>query len=70
MSVGPGDVIDLHDGIGRGTFDPDGAHASELMARRLTEVEALPRFIEEVGSRGIRLGTVSELMDARASIEV
>lgn len=70
MSVGPGDVIDLHDGIGRGTFDPDGAHASELMERRLTELEALPSFIEEVGSRGIRLGTVSELIDARATIEV
>jgi len=34
-AVGPGDVVGLHDGIGRGSFDPGGALARRLRARRL-----------------------------------
>jgi peptidoglycan-N-acetylglucosamine deacetylase len=69
-STGPGDILDLHDGIGRGTFNPDGAFAAELMDRRVTEVAALPRFIEELGAKGVRLGTISDLMAARGRTEV
>jgi peptidoglycan-N-acetylglucosamine deacetylase len=69
-STGPGDIIDLHDGIGRGTFNPRGDFAAELMDRRLTELAALPRFIEELGAKGVRLGTISDLMATRARTEV
>lgn len=69
-SVNGGDIIDLHDGIGRGTFNRGEDFAAELMDRRLTEVDALPRFIEGLTARGIRLGTVSDLMAVRARTEV
>jgi peptidoglycan-N-acetylglucosamine deacetylase len=69
-SVNGGDIIDLHDGIGRGTFNRGEDFAEELMDRRLTEVEALPRFIEGLADRGVRLGTVSDLMAVRTLTEV
>lgn len=69
-STGPGDILDMHDGIGRGTFNPRGAFAAELMDRRVTEVDALPRFIENLGAKGVRLGTISDLMAARRRTEV
>jgi peptidoglycan-N-acetylglucosamine deacetylase len=63
-TVAPGDVVALHDGIGRGTFRPRGTGAHELRARRLVEVEALPAAVERVLGRGLRLVTVSALLDA------
>lgn len=63
-AVGPGDVLALHDGIGRGTFDPDGAQARFLRARRAVEVAALPAAIEGVLARNLWLVTASELVDA------
>jgi peptidoglycan/xylan/chitin deacetylase (PgdA/CDA1 family) len=63
-AVGPGDVVGLHDGIGRGTFDPDGALAKGLRARRLVELAALPLALERLQARGIRLVTASELVEA------
>jgi peptidoglycan/xylan/chitin deacetylase (PgdA/CDA1 family) len=63
--VGRGDIIDLHDGIGRGTFVPASDLAAELMRRRQVEVEALPEIIERLAQRGIHLGTVSDLRSAR-----
>ena len=63
-AVGPGDVVGLHDGIGRGTFDPDGALASRLRARRLVELAALPVALGRLQARGIRLVTASELVEA------
>lgn len=69
-NVNGGDIIDLHDGIGRGTFNEEGEFAAELMDRRLTEVYALPQFIEGLTARGVRLGTVSDLMAVRALTEV
>jgi peptidoglycan/xylan/chitin deacetylase (PgdA/CDA1 family) len=62
--VGRGDIILLHDGIGRGTFD-GGSLAQELTERRETEVEALPEILERTLATGIRLGTVSELEATR-----
>jgi len=61
--VGPGDVLALHDGIGRGIFDTDGALARGLRARRAVEVAALPAAIEGVLGRGLRLVTASELLE-------
>lgn len=69
-NVGPGDIVDLHDGIGRGTFEPDGPLADELMERRLTEIDALPRILRHLRGRGIRPATIGELMATRAPNEV
>jgi peptidoglycan-N-acetylglucosamine deacetylase len=63
-TVAPGDVVALHDGIGRGTFHPRGPGAHELRARRLVEVQALPAALERVLGRGLRLVTVSALLAA------
>jgi peptidoglycan/xylan/chitin deacetylase (PgdA/CDA1 family) len=68
--VGPGEVVGLHDGIGRGTFDPHGRVAKYLRARRLVELAALPTALRRLRARGFRLVTASELVDAavRASV--
>jgi peptidoglycan/xylan/chitin deacetylase (PgdA/CDA1 family) len=63
-TVAPGDVVALHDGIGRGTFHPRAAGAEELRARRLVEVQALPAALAGVLGRGLRLVTVSALLAA------
>ena len=63
-TVAPGDVVALHDGIGRGTFHPRGAGAHELRARRLVEVQALPAAMERLQGRELRLVTVSALLAA------
>jgi peptidoglycan/xylan/chitin deacetylase (PgdA/CDA1 family) len=59
--TGPGDIIDLHDGIGRGTFAPGTTLADTLMGRRQVEVQALPSIIEQLLGRGLDLATVSAL---------
>jgi peptidoglycan-N-acetylglucosamine deacetylase len=63
--LGPGDILLLHDGIGRGTFKRDADFAQRLRHRRNVELKALPRILERVTARGLHLGTVSELMAAR-----
>jgi peptidoglycan/xylan/chitin deacetylase (PgdA/CDA1 family) len=63
-AVGPGDVIGLHDGIGRGAFDPDGPLARRLRARRLVELAALPMALRRLQARGIHLVTASTLVEA------
>jgi peptidoglycan/xylan/chitin deacetylase (PgdA/CDA1 family) len=66
-TVRPGDVVGLHDGIGRGTFDRDGSLARSLRARRLVELAALPAALQRLQARGIRLVSASELVEAAAS---
>jgi peptidoglycan/xylan/chitin deacetylase (PgdA/CDA1 family) len=68
--VGPGDVVGLHDGIGRGTFDPDGTVARYLRARRLVELAALPTALRRLQDQGLRLVTASELVAAVAQARV
>ncbi|HKO85991.1 MAG TPA: polysaccharide deacetylase family protein [Actinomycetota bacterium] len=63
-TVGPGDVVALHDGIGRGTFHPREPGAHQLRARRLVEVQALPAAVERLLGRGLRLVTASTLLAA------
>jgi peptidoglycan-N-acetylglucosamine deacetylase len=63
-TVAPGDVVALHDGIGRGTFQPRGPGAHELRARRRVELQALPAALERILGRGLRLVTVSALLAA------
>lgn len=62
QEVRPGDIVDLHDGIGRGTFDRTAAFAQKLVRRRSVEVDALPRVLEEAAESGLRFTTVSELV--------
>jgi peptidoglycan-N-acetylglucosamine deacetylase len=63
-AVAPGDVVALHDGIGRGTFHPRDGGARELRARRRVEVQALPAALEGLLGRGLHLVTVSALLAA------
>jgi peptidoglycan-N-acetylglucosamine deacetylase len=63
-TVTPGDVVALHDGIGRGTFHPRGAAARFLRARRSVEVAALAAALERIEAKGVRLVTVPVLLAA------
>jgi peptidoglycan-N-acetylglucosamine deacetylase len=60
--MGPGDVVLLHDGLGRGTFQPDEPFADDLLRRREEELEVLPDVLAGARDRGLRLVTVSELV--------
>jgi peptidoglycan/xylan/chitin deacetylase (PgdA/CDA1 family) len=61
-TVQPGDVLGLHDGIGRGTFTPDSADSHQLRARRDVEVRALPDILARVADRGLRFVPAGELV--------
>ena len=65
-AVRQGDVVLLHDGIGRGTFDPRAAQGRLLRARRQVEVAALPAAIERLLTGNLRLVTVSALLSSRS----
>lgn len=58
----PGAIVDLHDGIGRGTFDRWSPGARSLIARRTAEIAGLPRLIESMLSQGYSLMRVSDLL--------
>ncbi len=62
IHLGDGDIIDLHDGLGRGTFRPHADHAEHSRSRREVEVAALPRILSDAAERGLRLGSLSELL--------
>jgi peptidoglycan/xylan/chitin deacetylase (PgdA/CDA1 family) len=59
---GPGHILAMHDGIGRGTFDRTAAFARELAEKRRDEIKALPAILESALEGGYRFVTVSELM--------
>jgi hypothetical protein len=56
-----GDVIGLHDGIGRGTFHPRAAFAVNLSARREVEVRALPEVLTRLADRGLSVVSVDRV---------
>jgi peptidoglycan/xylan/chitin deacetylase (PgdA/CDA1 family) len=58
----PGDIIDLHDGIGRGTFNPGTELAARLSRRREVEVQALPQILKGARTRSLKFSTISELV--------
>jgi len=60
--VGPGCIIDFHDGIGRGTFDRGSRMAKTLAERRRREIESLPAIIEGILEQGLMPMTVSDLV--------
>lgn len=62
--VRPGDIIDMHDGIGRATFYPNLPNAKHLRDRRRVEVAALPSIIERIKARGLEFVTISQLLAA------
>lgn len=64
QQIGPGDIVDLHDGLGRGTFNEGRQFVEDLRVRRQVEIEALPGAIEDLLGRGLRLGTVSDVVAA------
>jgi peptidoglycan/xylan/chitin deacetylase (PgdA/CDA1 family) len=68
QNVQAGDIIDLHDGIGRGTFAPGSANATALTARREVEVQALPVVLEQIAARGITLTSITDLMRRSAPV--
>ncbi|MGH2698309.1 MAG: polysaccharide deacetylase family protein [Actinomycetota bacterium] len=61
-AMGPGDIVDLHDGIGRGSFSPRGESAQRIRRRREDEVQALPRILEGARARELRFVTLSDLI--------
>lgn len=63
-TIQPGDVLGLHDGIGRGTFSPDSADSQQLRARREIEVRALPEILARAADRGLRFVPAGELIAA------
>ncbi len=60
----PGAIIGMHDGIGRGTFDPQALFARHLSDQRTQELRALPALLEAGMDAGYRWVTVSELLAA------
>ncbi|MGY1843840.1 polysaccharide deacetylase family protein [Modestobacter sp. SYSU DS0875] len=63
-TVRAGDVVCLHDGLGRGTFQPGTTFTRNLAARREVEVRALPEVLRGVADRGITLTTAGQLLAA------
>jgi peptidoglycan-N-acetylglucosamine deacetylase len=61
-TVSAGDVLGLHDGIGRGTFDPTASFARALADRRELEVRALPAALAQIADRGITLMSADALL--------
>lgn len=57
----PGDIVDLHDGIGRGTFQREREFAKRLVQRRNVEIQALPQILEDAAESGLIFTTASKL---------
>lgn len=64
----PGEILMLHDGIGRATFNPEAERSIRVHARREVEQRALPEILARVQDKGLKLVTVSRLI-AKASPE-
>jgi peptidoglycan/xylan/chitin deacetylase (PgdA/CDA1 family) len=62
-TVSAGDVLCLHDGVGRATFDRHSTFGRHLVARREAEVRALPDILSRLPDRGLRFVTASVLLE-------
>ena len=62
--VEPGDIVLLHDGVGREFLRTDLDGPGPVRRRRLVELEALPAIIEGTLARGLRPTTMSGLLAA------
>lgn len=65
VSAAPGHIINLHDGIGRGTFFPRREFGRDLAQRRRRELEALPMLLRRLADDGFALETVGQLLSER-----
>jgi peptidoglycan-N-acetylglucosamine deacetylase len=63
QTVAAGDVLGLHDGIGRGTFAPQSTFAVALADRRELEVQALASALQQIADRGITLVSANRLLE-------
>jgi peptidoglycan-N-acetylglucosamine deacetylase len=63
-AVKPGDVVDLHDGLGRSTFQ--GPVDAQLLTRRSAELAALPEVLRSWAVEGYAFATVDQLLPGRA----
>lgn len=63
-SLNAGDIVLLHDGVGRETFDTEIEGRGPVRQRRAVEVRALPQIIERGLEKGFRFVTVSDLLRA------
>ena len=61
----PGAIVDLHDGIGTGSYD--GKPNESLTLRRDTELAALPRILAGWRDAGFEIVTLSELVARQRS---
>jgi peptidoglycan/xylan/chitin deacetylase (PgdA/CDA1 family) len=66
-ALAPGAIINLHDGLGRSTWDTSTSAAHRLMARREAELLALPGVLEASLSAGYRFATISDLAAMQTS---
>ena len=57
-----GDIVALHDGLGHAGLQPASAAARLLARRREVEMHALPRVLELVAARGLRVVPVTTLL--------
>ena len=58
----PGDIVMLHDGLGRATFKPNTERSRRVRGRRLVEQQALPEILGRIEQKGLKPVTVSRLM--------
>lgn len=61
QNLGPGDILLMHDGVGRGTFQRNAPWAIDLQERRDVEIAALPRILDRVLEAGIKFDRLSDL---------
>lgn len=64
-----GDIVGLHDGIGREGLRTDLDGPGPVRRRRDVEIAALPRIVEGALERGFRFVTVPELINAARPLE-
>lgn len=58
----PGEIVMLHDGIGRATFNRSAERSLRVSARREIEQRGLPEILDRIADKGLRAVTVSGLV--------
>lgn len=58
----PGDIVMLHDGIGRATFDRETERSLRIRRRRHIEQRALPEALDRIEQKGLKPVTVPRLI--------
>lgn len=61
-SARPGDIVMMHDGIGRATFDRGTERSMRVRSRRQVEQETLPEILDRIQDKGLKPMTVSRLI--------